>query len=121
MKYTLPLVFLFAVTLSAQGPTAIPGATLVWDQPNATAPEAQGFTYRYYPDGATTGVVLGSVLCGGSPVVTCAAPFPAFTPGSHTLTLSAGNLAGEGPKSVPLGFVFVVAPSAPVQLRIGSQ
>jgi hypothetical protein len=103
----------------AQG-TATPAANLVWDQPNvANAVEAQAMTYYYYADGAVVAVVLSGVVCAGSAPVTCQVPFPAFTPGTHTLQLSAANAAGEGPKSAPpLSFTFVVLPSAPTNVRI---
>lgn len=92
---------------------------LAWDQPNATVAEAQAYTYQYYPDGATVGIPLSAVICGlGATGVFCEVAFPAFTPGGHTTTVSASNLAGESLQSTPLAFTFVVVPSTPVGLRI---
>lgn len=90
-----------------------------WDQDAPTLKEAQEYTYKYYADGATTGIVLTSVTCVGtvSPFQ-CEVPFPAFTPGAHTLTLTTGNLAGESPKSLPLSFTFVIIPATPTGLKV---
>lgn len=96
---------------------ATPASTLAWDQPNATAAEAQAFTYTAYADGSATGTVLSGVTCSGSPVV-CTVPFPAFTPGSHTIELTASNSAGTSPKSAPFPFTFVIVPSTPSGIRI---
>ena len=105
--------------VSAQPPVT-GGNTLVWDQPNTTAAAAAAMTYRYYPDGSATGIGLSGVTCAGTTTVTCQAAFPAFTPGPHSLTIAATNTAGEGPKSAAFSFSFVVLPSAPVNVRIGS-
>lgn len=110
------VLWLSAVAFAQSTGTA--GDRLAWDQPNATAAIAQTLTYRYYPDGATTGIVLTGVTCSGTAPVTCSAPFPAFTPGNHSLTATAANAAGESLRSTPFAFVFVVVPSAPVNLRV---
>jgi hypothetical protein len=90
-----------------------------WDMTSPSLTEAQGYTYRYYPDNATVGIALTNVTCIGtvSPFQ-CEVAFPAFAPGSHTLTLTASNLAGESPKSTPLNFTFIVTPNAPQNLII---
>lgn len=113
---TLALTLL-AIPATAQ--TATPTAKLGWDQAASSLQEATSYTYRYYADGSATGVVLPSVICVGvsSPFV-CQAPFPAFTPTDHTLTVSASNAAGESLPSVPLPFKFVVVPSQPQNPRI---
>ncbi len=84
------------------------------------APTAQGFAYLLYADGATVGTPLVGVVC--VPLTPgnadCSVKLPAFTPGMHTVRLSAKNAAGEGPKSDPLDFVFVVAPGKPTNLRV---
>ena len=108
---------LWAAAVSAQPATGT--SQLAWDQANATPTEAQAFTFRTYSDGAATGVVLTGVTCAAVGGVTvCQVAFPAFTPGPHTLQLTAANAAGESAKSVVLSFTFVVVPSAPGNPRI---
>jgi hypothetical protein len=115
-SFVLACVFMLVASFaSAQ---VVSSSRLGWDQPNATAAEASSYTYKYYPDGATTGTVLTGITCSGTTTVACSAVFPAFTPGAHTLTISATNSAGEGPKSAAFNFTFVVLPSAPVSLRV---
>lgn len=105
-------------SLQAQG-TAVAGQKFAWDQPAPTLSDAQGYTYRYYADGATTGVAFTGVTCSGtaSPF-TCEVPIPAFTPGSHSVTVTGTNIAGEAPKCPPLTFSFVVTPGVATNLRI---
>lgn len=105
----------FASSAFAQAGT---NSTLAWDQPNTTATEANTYTFRMYPDGSATGTVLAGVTCSGAAPVVCLVPFPAFTPGSHTLQLTAGNVAGESAKSAAFAFTFVVVPSIPTAIRI---
>lgn len=93
---------------------------LGWDQAGvASTVEAQGLTYKYYLDGSATGTTITGVTCTGvSPSVSCQATFPVTPAGSHTLTMTASNVAGESLKSTALPFVYVVVPSAPSNLRI---
>lgn len=114
-------MFAFIFTLLAElalAQSAVPGSTLAWDQSNTDAVSAQAYTYKYYADGSSVGVVLTGVVCSGSAPVSCTAPFPAFTPGQHSLQLTATNAAGESVKSSPFAFTFVVVPSAPANIRI---
>jgi hypothetical protein len=84
-----------------------------------TLAEATGYTYRYYPNAVTTGTVLTGVTCTGTTApFNCSAPYPAFTPGSHTLQLTAANIAGESVKSPVFSFTFVVVPGNPINIRI---
>jgi hypothetical protein len=111
------MLALIAPTAYAQTGTA--NSNLAWDQSNvATAAEAQAFTYRYYPDGSALGIVLANVACTGITPVICTVAFPAFTPGAHTLRLTASNVAGESAPSTVLAFTFVVVPTAPSNPRI---
>ena len=112
------IILLVTTTVYAQ-PPATGTNKLGWDQAAPTLTEAQGYTYKYYPDTATVGTTLTPVTCTGttSPFV-CDVPFPAFTPGAHTLTVTASNIAGESPKSLPLSFIFTVTPGIPVNVRI---
>jgi len=112
-------LLLASVVVSAQ--TATPSSHLTWDQGGPDLPTIQAYTFRYYADGGATGNVLAAVVCtsaGTPPVVTCTVPFPAFTPGSHTLTLTAANVAGESTPSAPLAFTMIVQPSSPANVRI---
>ena len=117
-KACTTLLFLLLATI-ASGQTGTPASKLTWDQTAPDLASAAAYTYLYYPDGATTSVTLTAVTCTGtvSPFV-CQVAFPAFTPGSHTLTLSASNVAGESAHSAPFAFVFVVVPSVPTNIRI---
>ena len=117
MRILLLTSLCLGLASSAVAQTGTAASRLAWDQPNATTAEAQALTYAVYADGATVGTVLTGVACVGAAPV-CSAPFPAFTPGAHTVTLTAKNVAGESPKSAPLTFTFVVVPSAPATLRI---
>ena len=99
--------------------TSTPASRIAWDQAAADLATAQALTYRYYPDGAATGTVFSGVTCSGtaSPF-TCSVAFPAFSPGPHSLTLSAANAAGESAKSAAVSFTFVVIPAVPANPRI---
>ena len=109
-------ILLMATAAAAQ--TATPSKSLAWDQPDATLTEALAYTYTHYDDAGLTGVALTGVTCVTGVPVTCSAPFPAFTPGAHTVAITATNEAGESLPSTPLPFTFVIIPSAPVNLRI---
>jgi hypothetical protein len=123
-RLCLALLLLLLPALS-HAQIADAGAKLGWDMPASTLGTANSYTYRYYPDGATTGISLTGVVCTGttSPFP-CTVPFPAFSPGTHTLTVTAGTVAGtppvivEGPKSAVLSFTFVVVPGTPLNPRI---
>jgi len=121
-KMILILFLLTSVTAYAQQPP-IGTATqrFAWDQDAPTLADAQGYTYKYYPDSATTGIAFTGVTCTGtsSPFV-CSAPIPAFTPGNHSITVTANNVAGESAKSNPFAFNFVVTPGVPNNIRIVS-
>lgn len=117
---TIALLLTFAGVSNAQTP-AVSTSFLEWDQDAPTLQDAIGYTYRYYPDGGS-GQPLANVACQTtqSPTVfLCRAPFPAFTPGNHTVEITASNLAGESTRSNLLAFIFVVTPAAPSGLRIG--
>lgn len=126
MGFAISLALATPLRAQAPAPPAASSSRLTWDQAAPDLATAQGYTYRQYADGATTGAALAGVTCvayaGTQPglVATCAAPFPAFTPGPHTVTITAGNLAGESAPSSPFAFVFVVVPATPVNVRLGS-
>lgn len=99
--------------------TGVPGQKFAWDQAAPDLATAQAYTYKHYDDGAATGVAFASVVCTGavSPFA-CEVLIPAFTPGAHSVLLSASNVAGESPKSSPFAFTFVVTPGTPANIHI---
>lgn len=117
MIVSLTVGFTLVASLACAQATA--AKKLAWDQPAATPAEAQSFTYKGYSDGSSTGTPVTTPVCTGvaSPFA-CVIPFPAYTPGSHTVALTAGNVAGESLPSTPLAFTFVVVPGSPSNLRI---
>jgi len=118
MKKIFITAALILVTATAVLAQAIPTSKLGWDQGAPTLAEAQGYTYLVYADGATTPLTLTATCVGTATPFQCEAPFPAFTPGNHTLTMSAKNAAGESAKTAPFPFTFVVIPATPTGLRI---
>jgi len=112
MLLTLGLLLLAA---AAQAQTATPGSKFIWTQ-STDAATAQAYTWKVYTDGAAIGVTLTAVTCvANSPATTatCSVAIPAFTPGPHSITVSATNAAGEGPKSDALAFTMVALPAKP--------
>lgn len=119
-KYVLIALWVLGLMIPvAAQDKAVSTSKLAWDQPAPDLSAAQGYTYRYYPDGAPTGVALTSVACTNiASIFTCSVGFPAFTPGLHTLTLTASNIAGESAQSAIFTFTFVVVPGAPHTIHI---
>lgn len=101
----------------AQG-NVVPSDKLAWDQQASSLAEAQSYVYKRYDDGSATGVALTGVTCAGTtaPYV-CSVAYPAYTPGSHSVQVTASNAAGESSKSAPFTFTFVVIPAAPTNVR----
>lgn len=113
MLAALPLMT-FAQTVGG------PSSKFGFDQAALTVADANAFTYRAYLDGSAVGVVV-TTTCVASAVTsvhTCTAPIPALTPGTHTVQLTAANVAGESLKSAAMSFTIVAVPSAPSSLRI---
>lgn len=110
---------LFAGEASAQT-QAGPGSRLTWTQVASTLADAQALTYRAYFDEGTTGVVLVATCAATATPnsFNCVAPIPAVTPGSHTVQLTAANVAGESPKSVGLQFTMQAVANTPTGLGI---
>lgn len=112
------LTFLLAAPAAAQVTTA---NKIVLDEPAPSLAVANGYQYKYY-EGVAAGVVLTGTSCTGvSSPFTCTFNFPAFTPGSHSITLTASDTtvtpALESAKSTQLTFVFVIAPAVPQNPR----
>lgn len=118
-KICLTLILLCFASVAFAQPPATGKNKIGFDQDAPSLTEVQTYTWKYFADAATTGIVLVGVTCTGTVTpYQCEAPFPAFTPGNHTLTLTTSNLAGESAKSLPLSFAFVVTPGAPIGLKI---
>ena len=117
----LVFVLLFAIGFpSVIHGQATPNSKAIWDQVAVDLAEANSFIYRYYPDGSTNGITLqATCVVGVAAPFLCSAPFPAFTPGAHVLTMTATNAGGESPKSPVFSFTFVVVPSPPTNIRLG--
>ena len=121
MKRLLFALVFTLVASSAFAQVATPVSKLTWDQAGQDLATVQAYTYRHYDDGGTPGVVFPLVsitVVGTSSPFTVSALFPAFTPGQHTVTVSASNVAGESGKSNSLAFNFVIQPVAPSNLRL---
>lgn len=113
-------MLLVAGTVQAQSVT--PANKLAWNQQAPDVATANAYVYKYYADGAIVGVMVAATCAAAiapdTTGETCSFPFPAFTPGSHSLTLTASNIAGESAKSAPITFTMIVTPVAPGSLRI---
>jgi hypothetical protein len=88
------------------------------DQAAPDLATANSYTYRLYADGSVTGTVIPMVCTGTASPFLCTASVGAFTPGAHTVTLTAANLAGESGKSNVVTFTMVVVPQPPANARI---
>lgn len=110
-----------AVSLAQAGQTqqVYVASHLTWSEAGPDLPTVSGYSYQYFADGSTTAAALSGVSCSGtaSPF-TCSVSMPAFTPGSHSLTLVASDVAGASQPSSAISFTFVVAPSTPTGLAI---
>ncbi len=122
MRRSLYAIFALLVLLTVPAfaqTTGVAGQKFAWDQAAPDLASAQAYTYKHYDDGATTGVAFTAVTCTGtqSPFQ-CEVLIPAYAPGSHSITMTAGNVAGESVKSAPFVFTFVVTPGAPAGIHI---
>lgn len=118
-KLLLIFAFLLLPTVISAQPQTGSNQRFAWDQSAPTLTDAQSYVYKYYPDASTAGVAFSNVVCSGSASpFTCSVLIPAFTPGNHSITLTASNAAGESAQSSPFAFVFVVTPSVPSNIRI---
>ena len=121
MRITIvALVACIAMAASVVAQTGVAGQKFAWDQAAPDLASAQGYTYKHYDDGGSgVAFVAAAVVCAGtvSPFQ-CETLIPAFTPGQHTLKLSATNISGESPLSTTFTFTFVVTPGAPANLHI---
>lgn len=125
MRYLRPLVLtvalLCALPFAAQAQTATPASKFAWDQPAADLATAQAYTYRYYADAAITSLPLTSVVVTTGTVAgqfPATSAIPAFTPGTHTISIVAVNVDGESLKSNTVTFQMKIVPLAPLNFRI---
>jgi len=121
--WLVTIILALAAPAAAQAPPAVATDRLGFTQPAAATEPIGSFTWAIVIDGARQ--PLPGVTCQPAPAPAafdCVAPFPAMTPGLHTLELIAirteGTLVLESPKSAPFPVRFVVAPAAPAALRI---
>jgi len=110
------LVPLLALLL--QQPPATPTSLLAWDQPAPDLATAQSASYALAIDQAPPVVHPGVTCAGSASPFLCTLPFPAITPGPHTLTVTTSNTAGSAAASAPLSFTFIAVPSPAMNLRI---
>lgn len=109
------LCLLLASVARAEAQTQVPSPTppstrIYWDHDGINTDR-----YVLIVDGGTP-VDLGRPTPTGQ---TYATPFPALTPGTHTLVICAENVAGRS-CAAPLSVAVVVVPTTPTQVRIGS-
>lgn len=116
LRFLILFFLLLPIIINAQ---ATSSSQLAWNEVAPDLPTAQSYVYSYFPDNATTGIVLANVTCTGtaSPF-SCTVQFPSFTAGMHTLTLSASDTAGVSAQSSPFPFSMVVIPAAPSNISI---
>jgi hypothetical protein len=123
-KLTIGIVLLIPIIITVvvraqQPPIATVANKLAWTQAGQDLNTVQGYGYKWYLDGSTTGNQFSGVLCTGTtPTFDCQVQFPPLTQGNHSLRLSASNAAGEGVLSDPFAFSFVGKPDKPTNLRI---
>jgi hypothetical protein len=133
MRHRQPLLILLpllalallgaAQNVQAQTPVTS-GQHFLWDEPAPDAATAAGYTYRYYTDNAATGTIFAGVTCVTSSTAgaqTCTVLIPAFTPGVHTVTLTAATspTGTESAKSSPITFTMIFVPAPPANFRVG--
>ena len=118
---TLCVVLGFAPAVGAQTPT-VQADKLGWSQ-TTTASELSLLSFAVFIDGARQPLAdVSCVVSSTAGVYDCVAPFPAMTPGAHTIELVAirteGTLVVESAKSAPFAIRLVVGPAVPAALKI---
>lgn len=110
------------LALAQTPPQATPNDRLAWDEVAPDIATAQGYTYALELDGVLRASPLSPVTCTGaaSPFV-CRVPFPATTPGQHSLRLQASTIVNGKPLSsafsTALVFTMVISPATPANVR----
>jgi hypothetical protein len=114
-------ISLIGIASEARAQNATPTSKVAWTQTGQDLATVNGYGYKYYADGSNTGVVFPTpVTCTvAGTAFNCVVNIPAFTQGSHTMTVTASNIGGESPKSTSITFTFTVpAPATPTVLHI---
>ena len=90
-----------------------------WEQEATSAEAATSFIYKYYLDGRVTGTAIVGTKCSGSASpFTCVSSSPAFTPGTHSIVLTASTEGLESEKSIALTFtVAIMSPPKNVRFK----
>ena len=121
MQKLVILFILFApvLALAQSVPNAGPNDSFGLGQSAPDLTTANGYVYKYYLDGATTGSVFTAVKCTGttSPF-SCQVRIPKFSPGQHSVTFTAANATGESVQSTPFVFVYGNPPVSPNNISI---
>jgi len=109
----LALACLVATSANAQTPVPSPTPASTRLQFDHDGVNTDG--YRLQIDGGEKLLVTANCVAGT--VRTCDIPFPALTPGAHTLVVIAWNIAGEA-ASDPFLVSVVVVPAKATNIRI---
>ena len=123
MKILTALLFVLALAAPVMAQTVpVSGAEqLEWDQDGPDLPNVQAYGYNAYIDGVLDSVVAATCSGSTSPFL-CTTPFPAMTPGAHSIYLTAFiPTVGGDVESLPsntLDVILVLVPTAPQNLRI---
>lgn len=104
----LPLLAVALLQPTGAPPITItPGQSLQWDEPGMSVQTAQAAIYRWYADGANSGIVATPLTCEAAKAPlnpasdsTCFATPPPLTAGNHTLALTQSIGPAESGKSV---------------------
>ena len=114
------MILVLALVNSLQpAPIATPSNKFAWDQDAPSLSQAQAYTYKYYLDNSPTGGSFSGVICTGTATpFNCSVPVPSMSQGTHSMTLTSSNVAGESSKSSPFVFDFVATPGTPGNIRI---
>lgn len=125
-RLLIAFCFMLAATPALAQNTS-PNSKFAWTQEADTLATAQAYIYRLYVDGGATPIPLTATCVDATPAgsqptnpptFNCEAPFPAFTPGTHNVRLTAGNASGESEPTPVVSFNLVVVPKTPTAFRI---
>ncbi|MGH9425850.1 MAG: hypothetical protein ACRD2L_06030, partial [Terriglobia bacterium] len=79
----------------------------------------EAYEYRHYDDGGPGVLFMTPISCPlNTSFFACIVDIPAYTPGLHTVFITAANAAGESGPSNTLSFNMVVTPATPTNFRL---